>query len=217
MITYSKEIMEKFQEIDNKYKFLGLIDKWNLAEGDRVLRTNYDLNDKSIVFDIGGFCGTWATDIFCMHGSNILIFEPVPHFYDTIKYKFSNNNKVKLFNYGLSESDQTIEMEVKGDASSIYKNTGGNFIEVKMVDIANHLSEYEKIDLMKINIEGGEYDLLDRIIELDATNKIENIQVQFHNFVPDCKNRRNNIRDKLKLTHEITYEFEFVWENWKKK
>ena len=35
--------------------------------------------------------------------------------------------------------------------------------------------------LMKINIEGGEFELLERLLETRLISRIENIQVQFHN------------------------------------
>lgn len=38
----------------------------------------------------------------------------------------------------------------------------------------------DDIGLMKINIEGGEYELLERMIELGIINKVKDIQIQFH-------------------------------------
>ena len=69
---------------------------------------------------------------------------------------------------------------------------------------------------MKINIEGGEYDLLDRLITTGLVGKIDNIQVQFHEFVPNAKERMQNIQKKLSKTHTPTYQYEFIWENWKR-
>ena len=40
-----------------------------------------------------------------------------------------------------------------------------------------------KIDLLKINIEGGEYEVLENLIENDLIKNIDNIQIQFHDFV----------------------------------
>ena len=71
---------------------------------------------------------------------------------------------------------------------------------------------------MKINIEGGEYDLLDSLISADIVQSIANIQVQFHDFlIKDAKEKMRKIQEKLSLTHEPTYQYEFVWENWKIK
>jgi hypothetical protein len=72
------------------------------------------------------------------------------------------------------------------------------------------------VDLIKINIEGDEFPLLKNLIDNNKTNLFKDIQVQFHQFIPDSINKRNWIREKLSLTHTLTYDYEFVWENWKK-
>jgi hypothetical protein len=77
--------------------------------------------------------------------------------------------------------------------------------------------EIKNIDLIKINIEGGEYDLLDFILENNLQTQINNFQIQFHKMFDDCEIRRNNIREKLSETHTLTYDYTFVWENWEKK
>lgn len=73
------------------------------------------------------------------------------------------------------------------------------------------------IDLMKINIEGAEYDLLEHILNRDLAGRINNIQVQFHNFIENCGERMFAIQKKLGETHQLTYQYLYVWENWEKK
>jgi len=70
---------------------------------------------------------------------------------------------------------------------------------------------------MKINIEGAEYALLDHLICTSSIFKIKNIQIQFHDFVPSAEKKMNRIKNSLKDTHYMTYEYPFVWENWKRK
>jgi len=33
--------------------------------------------------------------------------------------------------------------------------------------------------------------------------------------VPDAKARVQNIRRQLERTHRLTYQYDFVWENWR--
>jgi hypothetical protein len=72
----------------------------------------------------------------------------------------------------------------------------------------------EKIDLIKINIEGGEYELLSRLIETGLIDKINNIQVQFHEVTSTSLSEMHIIQQSLSKTHKPTYQYEFVWENW---
>ena len=67
-----------------------------------------------------------------------------------------------------------------------------------------------KIDLMKINIEGGEYDLLFCLIEKDLISRINNLQIQFHSFVPNAKNNREKIINLLKKTHKKTKHYKHI-------
>lgn len=62
--------------------------------------------------------------------------------------------------------------------------TSVNTEQIEIIDAKEWIREHRiaRIDLIKINIEGGEYELLDRLIETDLIKQIENIQVQFHDF-----------------------------------
>ena len=68
---------------------------------------------------------------------------------------------------------------------------------------------------MKINIEGGEYELLEYLLDTGLATQIINYQVQFHDFVPDAEARMTAIRERLSQTHTLTYQYEFVWGNWR--
>ena len=70
------------------------------------------------------------------------------------------------------------------------------------------------INLLKINIEGGEFPLLFELIKNNKIKNIKNLQIQFHNFVPNAKILREEIRSVLNQTHHLTYDYYFIWENW---
>jgi hypothetical protein len=67
---------------------------------------------------------------------------------------------------------------------------------------------------MKINIEGGEYELLPRMIESGIIDKIKLLQIQFHEISEDSLSQMNKIREKLKSTHNQVFAYPFVWECW---
>ena len=76
--------------------------------------------------------------------------------------------------------------------------------------------DIKNIDLIKINIEGGEYPLLKHIADKNELAIIDEYQIQFHNFVEGAGSKRNNLIDKLSKTHKRTWCYKFVWENWKR-
>lgn len=195
------------------------VQPWFASNGDQTLRLNYDLKSDSIVFDVGGFKGEFAAEILCKYNANIYIFEPIRDFSLIIKNKFSNNEKVKSFNFGLAGKEQELKISLSDNSSSIYLN-GENKEMIQLKSIVDFIktNNIKQIDLIKINIEGGEYELLESLIENGCISIFKNIQVQFHDFLfENAKERMNKIQENLSKTHELTYQYEFVWENWKVK
>lgn len=193
------------------------VEAWYRDNKKADLRHTYDLNDNSIVIDAGGYKGDWAETISKKYNAKIFIYEPVPQFYEIIKNRLGKYKNITIMNCGLSHSNSKVEISINADGSSTYLS-GNIRTEIKLVDVIDemHRLDIAHIDLMKINIEGAEYDLLDRLISVGIIHKICNLQIQFHNFVSDAESKRDRIRKELGKTHYLTYDYPFVWENWQK-
>lgn len=192
--------------------------KWFEDNGDNTHRINYNLNQDSIVFDLGGYIGEWSDKIQRKYDSKVYIFEPVFKYFSELKKTFEFKENIKIYNFGLSDKTYDTEIIHDGASSSLYL-TDGKKEKIKLINFVDFIKseEIKNIDLIKINIEGGEYDLLDFILENNLQTQINNFQIQFHKMFDDCEIRRNNIREKLSETHILTYDYTFVWENWEKK
>jgi FkbM family methyltransferase len=197
--------------------------QWQQIDGDNSLRLKYELNHSSVVFDVGGFKGDWALEIYARYSCNIFVFEPVKNFTAILESRFLKNNSIKIFKYGLGAKNEKMNIAVMSESSSTERaaknGIEGKTEQIEIVSFTDFVNQNNitKIDLIKINIEGGEYDLLNQIINSGYIKNISNIQVQFHDFVSDAENKMSVIKKKLALTHELTYEYIFVWENWKLK
>jgi len=192
---------------------------WFADKGDDTLRLDYELNENSIIFDVGGYKGEFARDIFCKYQSYIYVFEPIQEFYEICVKRFIKNKKVHSFNFGLADKSFDTEINISDNASSIF-NVEGEKTKIRLESITDFIksNQIETVDLIKINIEGGEYDLLDSLIENNLIHKFKNIQVQFHDFViENPRERMTKIQNELSKTHSLTYQYDFVWENWKIK
>jgi FkbM family methyltransferase len=198
--------------------FQNEVTRWFNDEGDLVYRICYDeLNKDSIVLDIGGFKGNWASDIYSKYLCNILVFEPIVNYFDYTEKRFKNNNKIRVFNHGFSNIDKIIGVSINSESTSIFKVNDGAVTEnITLIDFNTYMNPIKKVGLCKINIEGAEFDILESL-NSDNIKKIKNLQIQFHTFIDNCITRRQNIREKLSQTHECTFCYEFVWENWKLK
>lgn len=191
---------------------------WFRDKGDKTHRLNYPLNDKSLVMDLGGYKGDWSSAILARYGSSILIFEPHLKFYSKIVSRFKNDQRVSAYPFGLAARTETVSFSVADNASSIFDKSDHKE-KVQLVSIREFLDQHkiDNVDLIKINIEGGEYELLETILENNLANIFKDIQVQFHDFFSDADKRMSEIQAKLAETHELTYKYEFVWENWRRK
>lgn len=199
-------------------RFLLAHKKWVSDRGDSTLRLNYNLTSESVVFDLGGYKGDFSEKIYAQYQCNIYIFEPVTSFYEGVCERFRGNNKIKVFNFGLSDEDSSIEINLNNDGSSVFISRGEvEIIEVKNITSFIEQNDIHKVDLIKINIEGGEYQVLPALIDSGFINNIGDVQVQFHDFIEEAVVKRSEIRERLKDTHYLTYDYWFVWENWRRK
>ena len=78
------------------------INEWFRDRGDYTHNINYDLNENSIIIDLGGYTGVWAQQMIEKYNPFVYIVEPVTEFYDVLTKKFSNNSKVHSLNVGVS-------------------------------------------------------------------------------------------------------------------
>ncbi len=192
-----------------------VVKKWWEDGGDRRFRFSYPLDRSSFVMDLGGYQGQWASDLYSRYRCRIAVFEPVGRFADAIGERFEQNEDIEVFRFGLGAVSKSETIYIRGAGSSTVRKRA-EAEEIRIVDVGQWFDDNSiaSVALMKINIEGGEYDLLDRMIEAGLVESIENIQVQFHNFTVDATRRMGRIQEGLGRTHTPTYQYRFVWENW---
>lgn len=178
-----------------------------LADNGEAKRYDYPLSKNSLVWDVGGYKGEFAEEIYRRYGCNIVIYEPV--FYKDLQIKFKDTDIVVL-DFGLSDKDEIKDISVINDSSSFHKEADIKK-KVHVKDVCKFIHE---VDLIKINIEGDEYRLLQRMLDSGKIKLFKNIQVQFHKFVPFADDRMDTIQKRLSETHELTYQYKFIWENW---
>lgn len=158
------------------------------------LRYKYDLLPGDKVLDIGSYQRQFANEIVKRYGCEVECFDAL------------DNRAAWLY-------DGSLQMGGAYYYTSMFITNP--YSTYKCVDIARYLNE--EIALVKINIEGGEYKLLDYIIDTGLVKNIKNIQVQFHLIEGmKCDEMYFDISQRLKQTHRLTWRYPFVWENWKR-
>jgi FkbM family methyltransferase len=171
------------------------------------IRYEYDLNPTSRIIDLGAYKGEWANELHNRYGCKVVVVEPTEYIND-----FRNGVIVNK-----AAGTHTGKMSFGGRAyyTSAFE-TGDH--EYDCIDINKLIEQYEYIDLLKVNIEGAEYDVLNHIIGAGLHHRINNIQAQFHQIegVPH-EQWYKELAEKLSETHSLTWHYPFCWENWQAK
>ena len=193
-------------------------DRWLVARGDDTLLSGFPLRPDSLVFDVGGYEGDWTAAIYSRYGCEVYVFEPVPAFCEDLRQRFADHPKIRIFAFGLAEHDGESSMAILGDATSAFRD-GQEKRMLPMRDIVEFLEDQgiDHVDLVKINIEGGEFPLLGRLLGSNRVRVFDYILVQFHRFMRNAVLRRLLLRLRLRSTHQPMWTFPFVWECWQRR
>jgi FkbM family methyltransferase len=196
--------------------------QWYADRGDQTLRLDYDLAPGSLVLDAGGYRGNFAADLFCKFGCRIEVFEPVGPFAKGVEDRFAQNPLVTVHRFGLGgESRRDLILVDEGASSAVLTPAGveAEREEIEIRDVVEVMDtvDRDEIDLLKVNIEGGEYELLERLLSAGRASRIRHLQIQFHPRVPDAEPRRRAIQEGLSETHRQIWDYPWIWESWERR
>tara|TARA_R110002096_G_scaffold194020_2_gene376107 strand:- start:1668 stop:2360 length:693 start_codon:yes stop_codon:yes gene_type:complete len=209
-----KDWVRQYREPWSKV-FFTAFRQWRADKMEKTRMQFSGIHAGSVVFDMGGFQGNWAADIHERYGADVHIFEPHPAFAQKIRQRFEGNSAIRTYDLALGSTQSTLTLSDDGDASSSFRE-GKNAVTGRIEPVAQFFehADIPRIDLMKINIEGGEYDLLPALAAAGIMPRIGIIQVQFHLFSAADIERRDTIRTMLEKTHTCDWSYDFVWEQW---
>jgi FkbM family methyltransferase len=185
-------------------------------------RLQYPLTKDALVLDAGAFRGDFIDWCRRRWNCSVFAFEPCSQFANGIKKRFFSDSAVHLFRYGLAGKTEHLQLFIRGDSTSVFSPEDPPDEErVLLRDVALVFDELQlrNVDLFKINIEGGEYSLLDRMIESSLVERVRYFQIQFHGIgAPDPGAARDKIRAALSRTHTEEWCVNGgQWESWARK
>jgi FkbM family methyltransferase len=194
------------------------IKKWVQDRGDDTHIINHNLNQDSVVIDLGGYKGLWAKQMIKKYNPYVYIIEPINEYYHSLVDTFKDNKKVHILNVavGIEDKDGVIYLNGDGTSTNISSNEIRN-IEFKSMVTLLKMWDLKNVDLIQINIEGDEYLLLENIISNGIIDNFKNIQIQFHYGIENDTLRRETIRQGLlNKGFKEKFNYPFVWECWTK-
>ncbi len=166
-----------------------------------IRKNNFKLNT---FIDVGAFRGKY-TDLILKIEKNckIIMLEPQNKYFDFLKNKFANNNRIEVLGMAVSNKKTSLNLKVnKHEITSTFSkfNETNRYLNLKAILFSSKLENMTKseekietlslddifkkkniqnIDLIKIDTEGHEYEVL--IGARDSIKKIDCILVEFHN------------------------------------
>ena len=191
------------------------------VQADPSFRNDYPLDESSVVADFGAYRGEWAIEMVERYGCQVHAYEPVPSLFERAIQATAAHPTVTVWPFGLAGADEEVEFNVAGPGSSSMPGSGGGFegdrVPVRIRDVAAALDELDvpRIHLCKLNIEGAEYDVLDRMAATGWFERVDHFQIQFHDFHPDAFRRRRRVRRALRRTHVQEWNYDWVFESWR--
>jgi FkbM family methyltransferase len=117
---------------------------------------------------------------------NIHAFDPTPRSCEWIRKQILPG-QLHFYNYGLSDYDGeqefiAPEIDVHMSYSTVKSGTGILLTVKKLSTIMTEL-RHDTIDLLKMDIEGGEYKVIDNLLNENITPKI--LLIEFHHRFPE--------------------------------
>lgn len=183
-------------------------------------RYNYPLLNKgSVVLDCGAYQGNFSLEMARKYECQIIGFEPVRQFFEFATEACKGIPQITLYNHGVGGATRDVMFDVRNDSSSRFTDGQDRPQEkvaiidiVKLFDIV--LRKGATVDLLKLNIEGMEWEVIDRLCQSGAIERVLNLQVQFHHVKGY---ELADARELLMKTHHMTYNKDWVFEGWELK
>lgn len=177
---------------------------------DRKYKDIVDVEEGDIVVDIGFNYGIFSLGALYKGASKIYGFEPNKNIFDKIVNIYPEKDKVEIFNFAVSDSNQTITFHEGYNTlgSSINLNVPDYRLsyDVECINFYDFImkNKIDKIDFLKVDCEGSEYAIFE-VIPDEFFSKIKKIHVEFH----DNKGTEVlSLVDKLER-NGFEYEYEY--------
>lgn len=171
------------------------------------------VDSSDLLLDIGANVGFYSM-LMAKTGAQTISYEPNPFAFKELekvglsqknltiinKAVSNKNQKAKLFLHE-NHNDNPVKWSSGSSLDERKANVTETFVETDIVDIADILNKnYFKI--IKIDVEGAEIEILNRIFEMNLTNKFEHMFVEMHDHkMPHLTDPSNELRDFIKTNN----------------
>lgn len=170
-----------------------------------------DLHPGEIAFDIGANIGD-VTSLLARTGASVRAYEPDPNAFRILKRRFALVPRVACINKGVMDEKSTLRLFFckPGAEDRVQASQGSSFIAEKnadaqawedvpcedVVDVLNAVDG--QIGFLKMDIEGAEVRVINRMIDSGAIHRIRRMVVETHEHqIPSLAPEIAQLRSRL--------------------
>lgn len=177
-----------------------------------------NISNSTVVVSFGlGEDVTFESALIERYGCYVFGFDPTPR---SIQYVAENvsNSRFSSFPYALADRDglitftpppESVADQVSASAYAKYDATDTNAISVPCLTLNSIQTKFDipKIDILKMDIEGAEFAVIEQAAASGWLNEISQLLVEFHHFLPEL----TPIQTRNAISQLRTAGFEIAW------
>lgn len=171
-----------------------------------------NLPKNPLIFDCGSNIGTsilYFKKIF--PEAKIIGFEANPTVYNLLEQniKCQQLSNVEIFPSALYDKETELTFYTGSNnqnlMGSLFKRRGGaQEIKVKTQLLSQFLMAYDKVDVVKIDVEGAEWNVIADLITSNSLGKVQNFLIEYHLNMPG---EQGNLSQFLKIFDDNGYKY----------
>ena len=159
-----------------------------------------------VIYDCGANIGTSCLYFKKLYPkARIKAFEADPKIFNVLNQNLLNNNikDVETFNYLVWFNKDKINFGTdQADAGSVYIKNRPT-VQVEAINLNEWLAKEEQIDMLKMDIEGAEYDVI--LNCKDSLKKVKNLFIEYHSW----SGQEQKLDEILKVLTENRFRYYF--------
>ena len=185
---------------------------------DNIYQRFFEVESGDVVLDVGASLGPFTYSILNKNPKHIYCFEPYDEFFEFLT-KNTDGKQVTNINAGISNVDGELE-----NNKLIFNSETGEQSTMKSMTFNKFINNYklDKIDFLKTDCEGGEYDIFNEENFEYIKNNVKKISGEWHlneNYEKGIKEKFKKFRDLYlkNLTNYEVYSIDGVnikWDLW---
>ncbi|HRY22614.1 MAG TPA: FkbM family methyltransferase [Candidatus Dojkabacteria bacterium] len=198
----------------NKIEFRNL-KKEIFKEETYHLDLDIDRTDEPNIIDVGAHIGLSILYFkSCYPNAHITAFEPNPNIFPLLEENIEYNNikNVQLHNIAIGKDTRERDLYIESSGFAAFSTASfrkdawnGKQKSRPIIVQTEPLSKYikKKVDLLKVDTEGAEYEILKELDESGSFSAIENLLVEYH---PSPRSKLQNLEKILKKNgYDVSY------------